>query len=401
MPKIWPLEGNFWQSARSQIVPGLQNGSLWKPVTRNILELHALNVSPDARRINSMAITRNQALEYFRSDDLIGLGMEADAVRRKLHPEGVVTYIIDRNINYTNFCTEYCSFCAFYRPLKGKLASEGYILSFDTIYEKIAETLEMGGTGVLMQGGLHPDLKIEWFERLLRGIKQRFPQVWLHCFSASEILAIAEYSDLSVRDTIARLRDAGLASIPGGGAEILDDEVRRRIARLKCSTEDWVNVHRTAHELGMRTTATMMFGVGESFEQRVNHFEQVRRLQEETGGFTAFIPWSFQPKNTALGGRKWDEATAVEYLKLLAISRLYLDNIENVQSSWVTQGLKVLQLGLRFGGNDVGSVMLEENVVRAAGTSNCTTEEELRRVIRDAGFRPAQRDTLYTTFFLN
>ncbi len=204
-----------------------------------------------------------------------------------------------------------------------------------------------------------------------------------------------------MRDTIARLRDAGLASIPGGGAEILDDEVRHRIARLKCSTQDWVNVHRTAHELGMRTTATMMFGVGESFEQRINHFEQVRRLQEETGGFTAFIPWSFQPTNTALGGRKWDEATSVEYLKVLAISRLYLDNVENVQSSWVTQGLKVLQLGLRFGGNDVGSVMLEENVVKAAGTSNCTTEEELRHVIRGAGFRPVQRDTLYTTYFLN
>jgi cyclic dehypoxanthinyl futalosine synthase len=348
-----------------------------------------------------MSITRQQALDYFRSDDLIGLGMEADAMRRKLHPEGVVTYIIDRNINYTNFCTEYCTFCAFYRPLKGKMASEGYILDFETIYQKIAETIEMGGTGVLMQGGLHPDLKIEWFERLLRGIKQRFPQVWMHCFSASEILAIAEYSNLSVRDTIMRLRDAGLDSIPGGGAEILDDEVRHRIARLKCSTDDWVLVHRTAHQLGMRTTATMMFGVGETFEQRVNHFEQVRRLQEETGGFTAFIPWSFQPHNTALGGRGWDEATAVEYLKVLAISRLYLSNIENVQSSWVTQGLKVLQLGLRFGGNDVGSVMLEENVVKAAGTSNCTTEEELRRIIRDAGFKPVQRDTLYTTMFLN
>ena len=324
-------------------------------------------------------ISRQQALDHFHSDDLIGLGMEADAVRRKLHPEGVVSYIIDRNINYTNFCTEYCTFCAFYRPLKGKMAAEGYILDFETIYDKIRETVEMGGTGVLMQGGLHPDLKIDWFERLLTGIKQRFPQIWLHCFSASEILAIAEYSDLSVRDTIMRLRDAGLDSIPGGGAEILDDEVRHRIARLKCGTEDWLLVHRTAHALGMRTTATMMFGVGETFEHRINHFEQVRRLQEKDyGGFTAFIPWSFQPGNTALGGRGWEEATSVEYLKVLAISRLYLDNIENVQSSWVTQGLKVLQMGLRFGGNDVGSVMLEENVVKAAGTANCTTEEELR-----------------------
>jgi cyclic dehypoxanthinyl futalosine synthase len=348
-----------------------------------------------------MPLSREQALEYFRSDDLIGLGMDADALRRKLHPEGVVSYIIDRNINYTNYCTEYCTFCAFYRPLKGPQAKEGYILDFETIYAKIAETLEMGGTGVLMQGGLHPDLKIDYFERMLSGIKQRFPQIWLHCFSASEILAIAEYSDISVRETISRLRDAGLASIPGGGAEILDDEVRHRIARLKCSTEDWLLVHRTAHQLGMRTTATMMFGVGETFEHRVNHFEQVRRLQEETGGFTAFIPWSFQPQNTALGGRGWDEATSVEYLKVLAISRLFLDNIENVQSSWVTQGLKVLQMGLHFGGNDVGSVMLEENVVKAAGTANCTTEEELRRLIRDAGFKPVQRDTLYRTMFLN
>jgi cyclic dehypoxanthinyl futalosine synthase len=348
-----------------------------------------------------MQLTRQQAVDYFQSPDLIGLGMEADSVRRRLHPEGVVTYIIDRNINYTNFCTEYCTFCAFYRPLKGPKASEGYILEFEKIYEKIAETVEMGGTGVLMQGGIHPDLKIDWFESLFRGIKERFPQIWLHCLSASEVLAIAEYSELDLRTTIARLREAGLDSIPGGGAEILDDDVRKRIARLKCRTEDWVSVHRTAHQLGMRTTATMMFGVGETFDQRINHFEVVRKLQEETGGFTAFIPWSFQPGNTALGGRGWDEATSVEYLKVLAIARLYLDNILNVQASWVTQGLKVLELGLHFGGNDVGSVMLEENVVRAAGTSNCTTEEELRRIIRDAGFKPIQRDTLYRTMFLN
>jgi cyclic dehypoxanthinyl futalosine synthase len=348
-----------------------------------------------------VSLTKAQALDLFRSDDLIGIGMEADAVRRRLHPEGVVTYIIDRNINYTNFCTEYCTFCAFYRPLKGKMAKEGYVLDFDTIYEKIRETVELGGTGVLMQGGLHPDLKIAWHEQLLRGIKERFPQVHLHCYSASEIIAIAEYSGLSIRDTIARLRDSGLDSIPGGGAEILDDEVRHRIARLKCLTDDWLNVHRTAHRLGMRTTATMMFGVGETFEHRINHFQCIYDLQEETGGFTAFIPWTFQPKNTALGGRGWDEATSVEYLRTLAIARIFLSNFQNVQSSWVTQGLKVCQMGLRFGGNDVGSVMIEENVVRSAGVTNCTTEEELRRMIRDAGFRPAQRDTLYRTFFLN
>jgi len=348
-----------------------------------------------------MALTESQALDLFRSDDLIGIGMEADALRRRLHPEGVVTYIIDRNINYTNYCTEYCTFCAFYRPLKGPKAKEGYILDLETICEKIRETVELGGTGVLMQGGLHPDLKIDWHQQMLREIKRRFPQIHLHCYSASEILAIAEYSGLSVRDTIARLRDAGLDSIPGGGAEILDDEVRYKIARLKCLTDDWLTVHRTAHQLGMRTTATMMFGVGEKHEHRIHHFQRLYDLQEETGGFTAFIPWSFQPANTALGGRHWDEATAVEYLKVLAISRLYLSNFDNVQSSWVTQGLKVCQMGLRFGGNDVGSVMLEENVVRAAGVSNCTTEEALRRIIRDAGFRPAQRDTLYRKLYLN
>ncbi|HWF91168.1 MAG TPA: cyclic dehypoxanthinyl futalosine synthase [Terriglobales bacterium] len=348
-----------------------------------------------------MPLSKEQALDLFNSDDLIGIGMEADALRRSLHPEGVVTYIIDRNINYTNYCTEYCTFCAFYRPLKGPKAKEGYILDFETIYDKIRETVELGGTGVLMQGGLHPDLKIDWHVQMLSGIKQRFPQVHLHCYSASEIIAIAEYSEMSIRDTIARLRDAGLDSIPGGGAEILDDEVRHRIARLKCLTNDWLNVHRTAHQLGMRTTGTMMFGVGESYEHRINHLQELYNLQEETGGFTAFIPWSFQPANTALGGRKWEEATSVEYLKVLAISRLFLSNFLNVQSSWVTQGLKVCQMGLRFGGNDVGSVMLEENVVRAAGVTNCTTEEELRRIIRDAGFRPAQRDTLYRQYFLN
>jgi len=348
-----------------------------------------------------MSLTREQALEMFRSDDLIGIGMEADAIRRKLHPEGVVTYIIDRNINYTNLCTEYCTFCAFYAPIKGPGRAKGYVLDFEKIYEKIAETVEMGGTGILMQGGLNPDLKIEWFEDLFRNIKQRFPMVHLHCLSASEILGICDFSNISLDECMQRLRDAGLDSIPGGGAEILDDEVRKRIARLKCLTADWLAVHRTAHKLGMRTTATMMFGVGESFEHRINHFQHIYDLQEETGGFTAFIPWTFQPNHTALGGRSWDEATSGEYLKTLAISRIFLSNFSNVQASWVTQGLKVCQMGLRFGGNDVGSVMLEENVVKAAGTTNCTTEEELRRIIRDAGFVPKQRDTLYRSYFLN
>ncbi len=222
-----------------------------------------------------MSLTKQQALDLFRSDDLIGLGMEANALRQKLHPEGVATYIIDRNINYTNFCTEYCTFCAFYAPVKGPGRAKGYVLELNTIYDKIQETVDMGGTGVLMQGGLHPDLKIEWYEEMLSGIKQRFPQIHLHCFSASEIIHFADVSGLSIEETIKRLRAAGLDSIPGGGAEILDDEVRHKIARLKCLTEDWLNVHRTAHKLGMRTTATMMFGVGETFEHRINHFQRV------------------------------------------------------------------------------------------------------------------------------
>jgi cyclic dehypoxanthinyl futalosine synthase len=342
-------------------------------------------------------MTHQQAVEMLRSDDLIGIGMEADAIRRKLHPEGIVSYIIDRNINYTNFCTEYCSFCAFYRPLGHK---EGYIQPKEVIFEKIQETLDLGGTGVLMQGGLHPDLKIEWYEDLLRSIKSQF-RIHLHCFSSPEVLNIAQVSGLSLRETIARLRDAGLDSIPGGGAEILDDGVRHRIARLKCNTEEWIAVHRTAHQLGMRTTATMMFGCGETLEQRVNHLETVRRLQEETGGFTAFIPWSFQRENTSLGRFVKEEATAVEYLKTLAVSRIFLPNILNVQSSWVTQGLKTCQVGLRFGGNDVGSIMIEENVVSAAGARHHASEEDLRRIIRDAGFVPKQRDTLYRSYFLN
>jgi len=342
-------------------------------------------------------MTREQAIDLFHSNDLIGIGMAADAVRRKLHPENIVSYIIDRNINYTNFCTEYCSFCAFYRPMGH---AEGYVLPKETIFEKIQETIDLGGTGILMQGGLHPDLKVEWYEDLLRSIKQRF-DIWCHCFSAPEITNIAEVSRLSLHDTIARLRDAGLDSIPGGGAEILDDAVRDRISRLKCSVQEWIDVHLTAHRLGMRTTATMMFGVGESIEQRMNHFDIVRNIQEETGGFTAFIPWAFQREHTSLGRFVKEEATAVEYLKMLALSRVYLENILHIQSSWVTPGLKTCQLGLRFGGNDVGSIMIEENVVSAAGTHHRATEEELRRLIRNAGFVPKQRDTLYRTYYLN
>jgi cyclic dehypoxanthinyl futalosine synthase len=342
-------------------------------------------------------MTRQEAIDLYRSDDLIGIGMAADQVRRKLHPDGIVSYIIDRNINYTNVCTEYCSFCAFYRPVGH---AEGYVHPQQVIFDKIQETIDLGGTGILMQGGLHPDLGIEWYEDLLREIKKRF-DIWCHCFSAPEIVNIAKVSGLSIRDTLLRLRDAGLDSLPGGGAEILDDEVRRRISRLKSSVNDWIDVHRACHSIGMRSTATMMFGTGETIEQRMNHFDIVRQMQEETGGFTAFIPWSFQRENTSLGRFVKEEATAVEYLKMLALSRLYFENIENIQSSWVTPGLKTCQLGLRFGGNDVGSIMIEENVVSAAGAHHRATEEELRRLIRDAGFIPKQRDSLYRTYFLN
>ena len=345
-----------------------------------------------------MSLTNPQAVDMLRSDDLLGIAFEADALRSRLHPGNIITYQIDRNINYTNFCTEYCSFCAFYRPME---SPEGYVQPLESIFQKIDETLALGGTGVLMQGGLHRDLKLEYYTNLLSSIKKRYPRLHLHCFSAPEILNLAEISGLTVRDTIKSLMDAGLDSIPGAGAEILDDSVRFRIARLKCRTEEWLDVHRTAHRLGLRTTATMMFGVGESLEHRVNHFERVRRLQEETGGFTAFIPWFFQRENTSLGHFVKQEVTAIDYLKTLAVSRLYLDNIVNVQASWLTPGHKICQIALRFGANDVGSILIEENVVRAAGCKNTSNEETLRRIIADAGFRPLKRDTLYHTYFLN
>lgn len=342
-------------------------------------------------------LTKDAALELFRSDDLIGLGQRADAVRKEKHPEGVATYQIDRNINYTNICTEYCTFCAFYRPVG---SPEGYLLDLDTIYEKIEETLELGGTGILMQGGLHPDLKIDYYEDLLRNIRKRYPELHLHCFSAPEIGNIAELSGITVDEVFQRLMGAGLDSMPGAGAEILDDEIRHKIARLKCSSQEWIDTHLAAHRAGLRTTATMMFGCGETLEHRVNHLEAIRRIQDETGGFTAFIPWFFQRENTPLGKKVPEEATSVDYLKTLAISRLYLDNIDNVQASWLTPGIKICQVALRFGANDVGSILIEENVVSAAGCHNQADEGELRRIIFEAGFLPAQRDHLYRYLFL-
>jgi cyclic dehypoxanthinyl futalosine synthase len=366
---------------------------------RNVRKSSGVGVQEKRRariKESNVGITKQQALDMLKSDDLIGIGMEANQLRMKKNDPRIATYQIDRNINYTNFCTEYCSFCAFYRPLGAK---DGYILSFETIYGKIDEMLELGGTGVLLQGGLHPDLQIGYYENLLRSLKTRYPQVHLHCFSAPEILCIAEVSELSVRETIQRLMDAGLQSIPGGGAEMLDDEIRGKIARLKCTSDEWVEVHRIAHSLGLRTTATMMFGCGEELHHRVNHFERIRQIQEETGGFTAFIPWIFAAENTALG-KKVQETTAVDYLKTLAVSRLYLDNIDHIQSSWLTPGIKVCQIGLQFGADDVGSILIEENVVYAAGVRRRTNEEELRRIIIDAGFLPAQRDTLYRSYAL-
>ena len=317
-----------------------------------------------------MGISRNEALDCFRSDDLIGIGMEADAVRRRLHPEGVVSYVIDGRVTYTGSATG---------------------AGFDPLCEKISEIVARGGHGVMLQGEVTPALTISWFGGLFRSIKKRFPTIWLHSLSASEILSIAEQSGATVPDTIARLHDAGLDSIPGDDAGILDDEVQQG-TRHKWTAKDWLAVHRAAHRLGIQTTATMTFGCGETMEHRVNHMEALRSLQEETNGFASFTPWSFSPKAALMQG--FEEATAVEYLKSLAISRMFLDNVPNIQSNLETQGLKVLQVGLRFGGNDVGSVMLAEG-------ANAATEEQLRQVIRDAGFKPVQRDTVYRTMFLN
>ena len=359
------------------------------------------------KALGGQRLTTADLTELLESRDIARIGAAADEIRQRKNDPSLVTYIIDRNINYTNVCNVVCTFCAFYRR-PGK--PDTYVHSIDEICKRIDETIALGGTGVLMQGGLHPDFNIEWYEELLSTLHARYPKFQLHCFSPPEIHNIHLISGLDYETIMRRLKAAGLNSLPGGGGEILDDEVRKRVS-TKCNTQEWLDVMRAVHKVGLISTATMMFGIGDGIEHRVRHLQRVRDLQDESltakaknprhGEFTAFIPWTFQPNNTALGGRGWDEATSVEYLKTLAISRMYLDNIENVQASWVTQGLKVLQMGLRFGGNDVGSVMLEENVVKAAGTSNCTTEEELRRIIRDAGFKPVQRDTLYRTMFLN
>lgn len=344
--------------------------------------------------VEGTRITPDQATLLFEKADLVDLADTADKIRQRRHPDNVISYIIDRNINYTNVCKEFCTFCAFYR-VKGD--AEAYVLPDHVIYKKIEETLALGGTGILMQGGVHPDLKIDYYEKLLAGIKERF-KIHLHCFSPSEILNIARVSKLTVAETFQRLKAAGLDSMPGGGGEILDDEIRTDISPLKCNSADWLMVHREAHKLGLKTTGTMMIGVGEKLRHRINHLERLRVQQDETKGFTAFIPWTFQDEHTELGKRNLPKVTAAEYLRMLALSRIYLDNFDNVQVSWLTVGLKIGQVGLRFGVNDMGSIMIEENVISAAGARNRANDTELRRIIQDAGFTPRQRTSLYERY---
>ena len=337
-------------------------------------------------------ITDGEALELLKRGELLTLGQMANYVRNRLHPEREVSFVIDRNINYTNVCTCRCRFCAFYRDGS---SPDAYVIDWDELRRKIEETVELGGTAVLIQGGLNPELGIEYYEELLRFIKGEFPQIHVHGFSAPEIVHIARVSGLTVEEVIRRLKEAGLGSIPGGGAEILVDRVRERIAPNKIKTDEWLGVHRTAHRLGLKTTATMMFGSLDSDEDIVEHLRVIRELQDETGGFTAFIPWSYQPDNTELGREVKEKASGERYLRILALSRIYLDNFSNIQASWVTQGGKMAQVALKFGANDFGSLMIEENVVAAAGVKFRMPLEEILRLIRDAGYRPVQRDTLY------
>jgi len=335
------------------------------------------------------AIERDKALWLLTEGDLLEVGKLADGIRRRLHPHGRVTFVVDRNVNYTNVCQSKCKFCAFYRDAD---AADAYLLDFDTIFAKIAELVERGGTQLLMQGGLHPELKIDWFEELFREIKRRYPQLQVHSLSPAEVIHTAKLSGLPMAECLRRMQAAGLDSVPGGGAEVLVDEVRSEISPNKIGWRDWAAVMKEAHRLGMRTTATMMFGSKERPEDIVEHLFRVREIQAETGGFTAFIPWTFQPANTELGG---ETASGVEYLKVLALSRIVLDNVANIQASWVTQGAMMAQVALFFGANDLGGTMLEENVVAAAGCSFRMSQEEVIEIARGAGFVPAKRNTRY------
>ena len=336
-------------------------------------------------------LTVEDCTELLESHDFVRIGLAADEIRQRKNPGDIVTYIIDRNINYTNVCNVVCTFCAFYRR-PGK--PDTYVHSIEEIEKRIDETIELGGTGVLMQGGLHPDFNIEWYEDLLRTLHAKYPKFQLHCFSPPEIHNISLISKLDYVTIMQRLKDAGLNSMPGGGGEILDDEVRARVS-TKCTTQEWLDVMRAAHQVGLRTTATMMFGIGDRVEHRFRHLYRVRDVQDETGGFTAFIPWTFQRENTALGRKITEEPTGIDYLQMLAVSRLFFDNIQHIQASWLTQGLKLGQTALRFGADDMGSIMIEENVVSAAGADNEANERDLRYQIREAGYVPQQRDILY------
>ncbi|MEE3232932.1 MAG: cyclic dehypoxanthinyl futalosine synthase [Candidatus Latescibacterota bacterium] len=343
------------------------------------------------------------AKRLYEHSNLAELGMLAHWVRQRLHPEGIVTYNIGRNINYTNVCWVKCNFCAFYRKPG---AEGGYVLSDEEICAKIEVLVELGGDEpksceILMQGGLNSKLRLDYYERVFSMIRNRYPQVQLHCLSATEIIYIAHLSQLSIEETLVRLFSAGLDSIPGAGAEILVDRVRKIIGKGKDLTEEWLEVHRVAHRLGRSTTATMMYGHVESIEERIEHLDRIRCLQDEYAGFRAFITWNFQPEHTelALDQKHWDgtKATGFDHLRTVAVSRLFLDNIDHLQASWVTQGPKTAQVSLRYGVDDFGSTMLEENVVSAAGTSHTDemTLSEMERLISDAGFQPQRRDTRY------
>ncbi len=345
------------------------------------------------KSVAGQRLSSDEALRLTECPDLAALGAAANAVTKRLHPENYRTYNIDRNINYTNVCTAVCNFCAFYRSPKGPGSEEGYVLERDELLSKIEETVSLGGNQILLQGGLHPKFKLDWYEEMLRDIKQHFPQVNIHGFSPPEIYHFTKINNCSLEEVLSRLQAAGMGSLPGGGAEILVDRVRDEITRGKVNSNDWLNVMRVWHNLGGHSSATMMFGHVETMAERIEHLERLRQLQDETGGFTAFICWTFQPDNTQMS--HISPTGSFEYLKMLAISRLYLDNFPNIQSSWVTQGLKIGQLSLVFGANDMGSLMIEENVVAEAGTVHYLTLDEMRYAISSLGYEPRQRNVHY------
>lgn len=339
-------------------------------------------------------LDKKEALNLLRNMPLYELGELAYERKLKLHPQKITTFVVDRNINYTNVCCIDCDFCAFYRHAK---SADAYVLTFDEIGKKIEELQSIGGTQILFQGGVHPQLKIEWYEELVEWIAKHYPNITLHGFSAVEIAYIAKISKISIKEVLQRLHAKGLFSIPGAGAEVLSDRVRGEVAPRKCDTQTWLEVHKQAHKLGMKSTATMMFGTIESDEEIIEHFEHLRALQDETGGFRAFILWSFQSANTKLKLKHPEikKQSSNRYLRLLALARLYLDNFKNLQSSWVTQGSLIGQLALKFGANDLGSTMMEENVVSAAGASYKMNQDEMIRLIRSLGEKPAKRNTAY------